>query len=258
MLVRHTLAAAVLAALAGIATAQDVRREDRRQDPPQREVEVELPLPRNANGALDRAALEREIRARVAAGATEIQFRDRGLTEAEARQLLLNDRSLLADVAQLLPNDGVERHVRFRGAVDARVQRNEDGELRARIEGINIGSMTAAQRAELARRLAAQSGFERVRIRGTDENGQRVRIELREGRGITRNEARGERVERADRQDRSGPGSGRQAGVERQERPERIERVARAERPERAERQERLERVERAERVERPDRSGRH
>lgn len=230
MLIRTTLAAAVLAALAGIAAAQDARREDRRQDPPQREVEVELPLPRNADGTLNRAALEREVRARVAGGATEIQFRDRGLTEAEARQLLLADRSLLADLARLLPDDGVERQVRLRGAVDARVQRNEEGELRARIEDVNIGNLSAAQRAELARRLAAQSGFERVRIRGVDENGQRVRIELREGRGIVRNEARGERAER----------------------------LARAERAERPQRNERGERVERAERVERPDRSGRH
>jgi hypothetical protein len=37
-LTRNTLAAAVLAALAGIAAAQDARREDRRQDPLQREV----------------------------------------------------------------------------------------------------------------------------------------------------------------------------------------------------------------------------
>ena len=238
MLTRNTPWLALLVALAGSAAAQDVRREDRRQDAAQREVEVELALPRTANGALDRGALEREVRARLAAGATEIQFRDRALTEAEARQLLLADRSLLADVARLLPDDGVERHVRFRGAVDARVQRNEDGELRARIEDINIGNLNAAQRAELARQLAAQSGFERVRIRGTDENGQRVRIELREGRGITRNEARGGRAERLDN-------SGRR------DRAERPERMARAERPERN------ERAERAERVERPDRSGR-
>lgn len=224
MLIRNTLFIAVLAALAGDGAAQDVRREDRRQEM-QREVEVELPLPRTASGTVDRAALEREIRARFAAGATEIQFRDRTLTEAEARQLLLAERSVLADFATLLPNDGVERSVRLRGAVDARVQRNEDGALRARVEDISIGNLTAAQRADLAQRLAKQSGFERVRIRGTTVDGERVRIEFRDGR-IERNEARGERGRR--------------------ERAERGDRVART------------ERAERGERAERPERSGRH
>ena len=257
-MVRNILITSLLAALAGAASAQDVRREDRRQDANQREVEVQLPLPRNADGTLDRAALEREIRARFAAGATEIQFRERGLTEAEARRLLLADRSLLADIARLLPNDGVERHVRFRGAVDARVQRNEDGELRARIEDINIGNLTAAQRADLARRLAAQSGFERVRIRGTDANGERVRVEFRDDRGIVKNEGRGgDRNDRADRNDRNDRADRNDRGGrrERAERAERPERVARVERPERVERAERPERVERPDR---PDRSGRH
>lgn len=224
MFIRTTLAAAVLAACAGLAVAQEVEREAR-------EVEVKLALPRNADGAIDRAALLREVQRQVAAGATEIQFRDGTLSAADARALVNGDRSLLAQIAALLPNDGIERQVRLRGAIDARVQRNEEGELRARIEGIQIGSLTAAQRAQLAQRLAAQ-GFDRVRLR--DGNG--TRVEFRADRGIVKNEARGDRADNRGKRERA-------------ERPERVARVERAERP---------ERVERAERAERPDRSGRH
>jgi len=170
--------------------------------------------------------------------------------------------------------------VRLRGAVDARIQRNDEGELRARIEGIDLGTLTPAQRADLARQLATKAGLDRLRIRGVDATGARVRVEFRDDRGIVKNEAKGagkndrratpatpaqpaqraqpaERVARIDADDRRG----RRGGADRPERAERAERVERAERPERVERVERPERVERAERVERverPDRSGRH
>lgn len=253
MLYRTTLAAAVLAACAGLAAAQDVRREDRGVEA-EREVEVKRPLPRNADGTIDRAALLREVRAQLAAGATEIQFRDGALSAADARALASGERSLLADLAAALPNDGIERQIRLRGGIDARVQRNEEGELRARIEGLQIGSLTAAQRAELAQRLAAQ-GFDRVRIR----DGAGTRVEFRADRGIVKNEARAERGERAQRAEREDH-RGRHERAERAERPERLARVERPERPERAERVERPERAERAERperVQRPDNSGR-
>src|SRR5262245_55610685 len=240
------------------AEPQDVRREDRQEDRQQdrraeaNEVEVKLAVPRNADGTINETQLVNDIKARIAAGATEIQVR--GLTAQDARALIASNQNLLVDLAKLLPNDGIERQVRLRGAVDARVQRNDEGELRARIEGIDLGTLTPAQRADLARQLATQAGLDRLRIRGVDANGARVRVEFRDDRGIVKNEAgnarnvRAERVARLDADDRRG----RRGGADRPERAERVERVERVERPER------VERAERVERVERPDRSGRH
>lgn len=257
---RKTLAPIALALLATAAAAQNVRQEDRQADHQAdrrveaNEVEVKLALPRNADGTINQTALANDIKAQVAAGATEIQFR--GLTAQDAQALIDRSKNVLGDLSKLLPNDGVERQLRFRGAVDARVQRNDEGELRARIEGIDLGSLTPAQRADLARQLATQAGLDRLRIRGTDASGARVRVEFRDGRGIVKNEGRGqndrhaqraqpaERMARLDAHDQRG-----RRGVDRPER---------AERAERPERMERAERPERVERVERPDRSGRH
>ena len=290
------LRAAIVAALAvtGTASAQDVRQEDRREDrqadrqadrrAEANEVEVKLAVPRNADGTINETQLVNDVKARLAAGATEIQVR--GLTAQDAKALLASNQNLLVDLAKLLPNDGIERQVRLRGAVDARVQRNDEGELRARIEGIDLGSLTPAQRADLARQLATNAGLDRLRIRGTDATGARVRVEFRDDRGIVKNEAKGagqnehraqraepakpaqpaqraepaaraERMARLDADDRRGSrgGADRPERADRAERPERMER---AERPERVERVERAERVERVERVERPDHSGRH
>ena len=277
--------------LSGLAAAQtpDVRQEDRQADRQQdrqadrrvdaNEVEVKLALPRNADGTVNQTALLNDVRTQFAAGTTEIQFR--GATAQDAKQLL--DQKLFAALAPLLPNDGIERSVRLRGAFDARLQRNDEGELRARIEDINLGTLSPAQRAELARQLASQAGLDRIRIRGTDANGARVRIEIRDGvvkknegggaaradnRGNARNDnarndnarndKRVEHTARIDNDDRRG----RRGGADRAERPERaaraerVERVERVERPERVERVERPERVERVERPERPERSG--
>src|SRR5262245_29235678 len=123
--------------LSGLAAAQtpDVRQEDRQADRREdrqadrqqdrrveaNEVEVKLALPRNADGTVNQTALLNDVRAQVAAGTTEIQFR--GATPQDAQLLL--DQKLLAALAPLLPNDGVERSVRLRGAFDARLQRNE-------------------------------------------------------------------------------------------------------------------------------------
>lgn len=270
MRTKSVLKAAIVAALAmsGAAAAQDVRQEDRRADrqadrlmepndvrredrqaerqveaKEANEVEVKLAVPRNADGTINETQLVNDIKARLAAGATEIQVR--GLTAQDAKALLASNQNLLADLAKLLPNDGIERQVRLRGAVDARIQRNDEGELRARIEGIDLGTLTPAQRADLARQLATQAGLDRLRIQGTDANGARVRVEFRGDRGIVKNEAsgtrRGERMARLD--------TGSRGGADRPERAERAERAERVERP---------EKVERPERVERPDRSGRH
>jgi hypothetical protein len=269
------LAVAALAA-AGIASAQDVRQEDRRADRQAdrrvdaNDVEVNLAVPRNADGTVNRTALLNDVRAQVTAGATEIHFR--GATAQDAR-LLLN-QSLLTDLRAALPNDGVERHVRLRGEFDARLQRNEDGELRARIEDINLGTLSPAQRAELARQLASQAGLDRIRIRGTDANGARVRVEFRDDKGMVKNEGRGDvgggrgddkfdrRDDKFDRKDarfdrkdhRRDDKFDRHDRAERPDRAERHDRGGRPERVERAARVERVERPERAERVERPER----
>jgi hypothetical protein len=281
---RKIIAPIALALLATAAAAQDVRQEDRREDrqadrrAEANEVEVKLAIPRNAEGTINQTALANDIKAQVAAGATEIQFR--GLTAQDALALIDRSKNVLGDLSKLLPNDGVERQLRFRGAVDARVQRNDEGELRARIEGIDLGSLTPAQRADLARQLATQAGLDRLRIRGTDATGARVRVEFRDGRGIVKNEGRGQNDRRAQRAEPAKPaqraepaqrmarldandqrgrrGADRPERAERAERPERMERAERPERVERVERVERPERVERVERVERPDRSGRH
>ena len=268
-MLRKTLIPIALAVLASAATAQDVRQEDRLMEPndlrredrqadrqqDQRaeanEVEAKVAIPRNADGTINETQLVNDIKAQLAAGATEIQVR--GLTAQDAKALIASNPNLLADLAKLLPNDGIERQVRLRGAVDARIQRNDEGELRARIEGIDLGTLTPAQRADLARQLATQAGLDRLRIRGTDANGARVRLELRDGvvraeRGGGQNGQRPERMARVDASDRSG----RRGGADRPERVERAERAERVERPEK------VERPERAERVERPDRSGRH
>ena len=276
-MLRKTLIPIALAVLASAATAQDVRQEDRRADRQEdrlmepndlrredrqadrqqdqraeaNEVEAKVAIPRNADGTINETQLVNDIKAQLAAGATEIQVR--GLTAQDAKALIASNPNLLADLAKLLPNDGIERQVRLRGAVDARIQRNDEGELRARIEGIDLGTLTPAQRADLARQLATQAGLDRLRIRGTDANVARVRLELRDGvvraeRGGGQNGQRPERMARVDASDRSG----RRGGADRPERVERAERAERVERPEK------VERPERAERVERPDRSGRH
>ena len=297
----HSLCFLAALAAAGAASAQDVRQEDRRADRQAdrrnepndvrredrqaerqveaNEVEVKLAVPRNADGTINETQLVNDVKARLAAGATEIQVR--GLTAQDEKALLAGNQNLLGDLAKLLPNDGVERQVRLRGAFDARIQRNDEGELRARIEGIDLGTLTPAQRADLARQLATQAGLDRLRIRGVDATGARVRVEFRDDKGIVKNEAKGQNDRRAQRAEPAKPAQpaqraepaqradriarldandrrGGRGGADRPDRVERAERAERVERVERPEKVERPERVERAERVERPDRSGRH
>lgn len=225
-----------LAALAAIVvSAGALAQTQAREAAAEREAKLALPL--RQDGSLDVRAAARDAKAEFAAGVTEVQFRDRGLDGEELRDLARRlDGSTLRELAAALPDDGVERSLRLRaGDAEIRLQRNEEGRLRARIEDLPLGSLSAGEREALARRLAEQAGLDRVRLRGVDAEGRRLRVEFRADRGIVRNEARGGRDERADKR----------------ERPERLARAERVERVERA------ERGERAERVERPDRSGR-
>ena len=242
---------------------------------------MKLAVPRNADGTVNQTTLLNDVRAQFAAGTTEIQFR--GATAQDAQ--LLVDQKLFSALRPLLPNDGVERSVRLRGAFDARLQRNEEGELRARIEGINLGTLSPAQRAELARQLASQAGLDRIRIRGVDATGARVRIEFRDERRQEERRPRRPAQNGAQRAQPASPQSPqRQArndnarnakpaqravgtrrrraadrrattGGARGDRAERAERPERAARAERVERVERPERAERVERVERPERT---
>jgi hypothetical protein len=240
------------------ADRQEDRRADRRQDAAEREMEAEneneraeakLELPRTATGAIDVDKLLALVRDQVAAGAREIQFRGTTLSAADVQNLLLSTdaaHNLLAEIAALLPKDGVERKVTLRGAADVRVTRQPNGTLRARIENVSLGDLTAAQRAELAQQLATALGVDRLRIRGVDAAGNRVRLEFRADRGLARDDSKG------GRRDQVADARGRDGSDARAQRPERAERAEKAERPERA------ERAERAERTDRPDRSGRH
>lgn len=230
---------------------QEDRRADRRMDAEDNPAQVRVPLERAADGALDVSALLDAIAARVDEGAREIQIRNESPTQEEARALMLSvdaGQNLLARIGALLPGDGIERSVSFKGLVDARVQRQPDGSLRLNVRDIDIGDLAAAQ---LATDLATLTGFDRVRIRGVDAEGNRVRVEFRADKGLTHEQiradrrggraervARGDRIEREDRPDRSGPS----------------ERVERLERPDRSGPSERVERVERSE----SGNSGRH
>jgi hypothetical protein len=235
ILIALLLAAAMLI-LPDIAAAADAHAGDA--------TEVRMALPRSEDGAIDIAAILNQVRTRIAAGAREILFRG-DVNPTEARRLFLQGR-LIEDIAARLPDDGVEREVRVRGMIDARVQRAQDGELRARIEGVHLGTLGEAQRRDLARRVALQAGVHRVRIHGLDATGERVRVDYYSARPERVERARIEhiRVERAERVERP----------ERAERPDRPERIERVERPERVER---VERPHRPERVEKPERSGR-
>ncbi len=236
-----------------LAQATDVRQEDRRadrrMDPADGRAEERVPLPRNADGTLDVPALLTSIGARVDAGAREIQIRNDSLTQEEARALLLaidTNQNLLARIGTALPNDGVERNVTFRGAVDARVQREPDGSLRLIVRDIDIGDLTAAQRAQLAMDLSKTTGFDRVRIRGVDASGNRVRVEFRADRGLVRNEGGDGRTRQVQQDQREG----------RHGRDERADRTARIDRGDRVERVDRSGSSDRVERVERVERSG--
>jgi hypothetical protein len=262
------------AALAGLVLAAGALAESARDTPPREaqaaEREASLSLPRGADGSIDIRAAVRAARDAFSDGATEVQFRDRALSEQDVRNLARRlDGAVFRDLAAALPDDGIERTIRFRaGDADIRLQRNEEGRLRARMEDLRLGALTAREREELARRIADQAGLDRLRLRGVDAEGRRFRVEFRADRGIVRNEARDEhnerdKHERADKKEREDKHerAEKRERMDKHERAGKHERAERGERPERiarAERVERAERSERAERVDRPDRSGRH
>ncbi len=101
-------------------------------------------------------------------GIHQIQFRNLSLSPDKAAELFLStdpDENLLRLIGETLAND---HEVKFRGTVDgtkfeAQVERHDDGTLRARIKGLDIGSLAPEQIGEFL-----SNGFDRLRIRGTN------------------------------------------------------------------------------------------
>ncbi|HMH19831.1 MAG TPA: hypothetical protein VK572_16965 [Burkholderiales bacterium] len=248
--------------------AGDVRREDRgmenEMEARNNGVEVKIALPRTDAGAVDVTTLLADIQTQVGQGAREIQFR--GAKAGDLQGLVLSSdsmQSVLAQIGALLPSDGIERSVTLRGADGSRVrvQRADNGTLRARIE--NIGGLTADQLAQIQQQLAAL-GFTRVRIDSRGGNGGSGRS-MASGSGRGRDHAEANDVRREDR--RADRAAERAAGDVRQEDRDaeganrRGDRVARVDRPDRIDRPDKVDRPDRMDRpdkVDRPDRSGRH
>ena len=155
------------------------------------QVEIVGALPRAGSGAVDIEALKQTIQAQFARpGVQEVQFRNVSLTEAEQRALFLNsdpNKNLLRQVSSAVPSsNGAERSVTFRsGDVRARVGR-EEGQLRARIEGLDQSQLTEVERQSL------RAQFDRLRLDGANDRGSN-QADNRGGRGGS---------------DNSGPGSG--------------------------------------------------
>ncbi len=261
--------------------------------PPIRNGQVEIvgALPRTTAGVVDVEALRRTIQSQFARpGVQEVQLRGVSLTEAEQRALFLNsdpNKNLLRQVSVAVPSpNGAERNVTFRNNdFRAKVGR-EEGQLRARIEGIAQSQLTETERQNL------RAQFDRFRLEGAGNRGGRgggdnsgpgsgnsghgsdnsgpgsassgsgrggrddvrnVNDDRREDRRMDRRDDRREDRQLDRREDRR---ADRQ--VERVARIERPEQLQRPERPERPQRPERPERPQRPERPERPERSGRN
>jgi hypothetical protein len=138
MLNRRILAAAIATlGLAGGALAQsqdDVRqedrradrREDRRVDEKDNELEVRLAVPRKADGAIDLAKLEAQIRAALGGDVRETHLRIR------ERRLSAEERMQLADLARKIGADLDLDRVRIRQDGDRfRIDLKEEREHRA-------------------------------------------------------------------------------------------------------------------------------
>lgn len=155
------------------------------------QVEIVGALPRTTSGGVDIEALKQTIQTQFARpGVQEVQFRNVSLTEAEQRALFLNSdptRNLLRQVASVVPSsNGAERNVTFRSSdFRARVGR-EEGQLRARIEGIDQSQLTETERQSL------RAQFDQFRLEGGNDRGGN-RTDGRGGHGGS---------------DNSGPGSG--------------------------------------------------
>jgi hypothetical protein len=210
-IISAAVASLALGSTAAVIAQGDVRQEDRRADRQEdrradrREVNVEIP--RKADGTIDTQALTTRIQTLAANGVRDIRIRENGLTRPEERQVA-------ALAQQLAARLGFER-VRLR----------EDGD-RLRIE--------LRDRNDMARN---DERFDR-----REDRAER-REDRREDRIDRREDRREDRVERAGREDHADRPE-RQAKVERPERAEKAERQEKVERPERAERAERVERPE--------------
>ncbi len=263
------------------------------------QVEIHGALPRTSGGAVDIEAVKQTIQAQFArSGVQEVQFRNVSLTEAEQRALFLNsdpNKNLLRQVSTVVPSaNGAERQVTFRSNdLRARVGR-EEGQLRARIEGIDHSQLTEPERQNL------QAQFDRLRLEGTHDWGGRSGNDSSgsgsgnsgggsdnsdSGRGDNGGRRGGDdmRVAQAGdirqedrqqdrREDRRSNAGGEVRGLDRADqvagehgregrdnaRAAQMDRPNRVERAERLQRPERLERPQRPERPERPERAGRN
>lgn len=191
----------VLAGLAVLATSAWAQ-----QAPPIQNGQVEIfgALPRTPAGAVDVAVMRQTIQTQFARpGVQEIEFRNVSLTEAEQRALFLSsdpNKNLLRQVSTVVPSaNGAERNVTFRSnEFRARVGR-EEGQLRARIEGIDQSQLTELERQNL------RAQFDRFRLEGGNDRGGN-RGDNRNGRGGNDNSGSGS-GNSGHGSDNSGPGS---------------------------------------------------
>ena len=153
------------------------------------QVEIFGALPRTTSGEVNADALRQTIQTQFARpGVQEIQFRNVSLTEAEQRALFLSgdpDKNLLRQVSIAVPSsNGTERHVTFRGSdFRAKVGR-EEGQLRAKIEGIDQSQLTETERQSL------RAQFDRLRLEEANDRGGN-QANNRGGRGGGDNNGRG-------------------------------------------------------------------
>ncbi len=176
------------------------------QSPPIQNGQVEIfgSLPRTTSGTVDVAALRQTIQTQFARpGVQEVEFRNVSLTEAEQRALFLNsdpNRNLLRQVSTVVPSaNGAERNVTFHSNdFRARVGR-EEGQLRARIEGVDHSQLTEIERQSL------RTQFDRFRLEGANDRGGN-RVDNRNSRGGNDNSGSGS-GNSGQGSDNSGPGS---------------------------------------------------
>lgn len=134
------------------------------------QVEIVGALPRTASGAVDIVALKQSVQTQFARpGVQEIQFRGFTLSDEQQRTLFLNadpSQNLLRQVGAAIPSaNSAERTITFRNNdVRARVGR-EEGQLRARIEGIDQSQLTETERQGL------RAQFDRLRLEGVNDRG---------------------------------------------------------------------------------------
>jgi len=143
-IIATAIASIILGAASGLALAQATTPA----------VPVELSVP---TSTIDADAVLVDVQTQVAEGIREIQFR--GVAPADLQAFVLSSsnpaQSVLARLGALLPSDGVERSVTLRGADGSgvRVERADDGTLRARVE--NVAGLTPELLTQIREQLAA-------------------------------------------------------------------------------------------------------